>query len=585
MISIQKTRSSPKGLLKIVLPILALSIMLGACGKQETLPQGQAALSADASTLANALAQVGEATVTVPDKLELTAPVDVVGVKTLTGGLITATAEIETLINVTSGSTLILDGTELDADTLANHCIVVEKGAELEIRSGKLVNSDESAVDVFGSLRMTGGEIHFPTTNWILAHQGAEAVIEGGKFTFSGTSGLQVNATAKLTVNGDPLFNFTGGPAVFNRGVTSLYGGTYTNAGGYTITNAGKMNIGPDVTISDTSTDGLVHTYRMGVTVIDGATLKNSAAAAIYNRGGDVTLKNMTISGISGNGISNSIGGIVRLKNVTFQTIAGHGIFSDNASVEAENLTLKDIVGNGIINQKAHFTGMNVTFHNIGRSAVNNTNAVLGVYEYGSVTLDTFTIDKATNYGLCNLGGEFIAKNGTVSNTKGTNLYIAGGTGTVTSVDCLGTTGEETPGVVIGGGTGPAKVTMEKCTVTGSYGGLSNRGEEADLTLANCVIKGNGSTDRNRTGGGINNSGTLTAINCKIENNVGLAGGGVYNFGTFTMEGGSVTGNRSLRAAGGFCNDTSEGIAALRNVTVTGNVSATTGQAYTTSAR
>ncbi len=98
-----------------------------------------------------------------------------------------------------------------------------------------------------------------------------------------------------------------------------------------------------------------------------------------------------------------------------------------------------------------------------------------------------------------------------------------------------------------------ATLTLTGCTVTGGGGpfitgdgaGINN-GSGASLTMIGCTVSGNSGSSA--SGGGIANSGTLTATGCLISgNNVGgngsVSGGGLVNSGTATLNSCTLSGN------------------------------------------
>ena len=100
----------------------------------------------------------------------------------------------------------------------------------------------------------------------------------------------------------------------------------------------------------------------------------------------------------------------------------------------------------------------------------------------------------------------------------------------------------------------------------GSGGGIYN--DHSTLTLTNCTISGNSSSDSLGQGGGIFNGGyltgyfgygnaTLEVVNCTVSDNVaGLEGGGIFNNGqsgsaTLTVTNSTVSGNTVTGGYGG----------------------------------
>lgn len=81
--------------------------------------------------------------------------------------------------------------------------------------------------------------------------------------------------------------------------------------------------------------------------------------------------------------------------------------------------------------------------------------------------------------------------------------------------------------------------------------GVRNQGT---LTLEDCVISGNVTSDFG-LGGGIDNfGGTLEVIGCTIESNIADTGGGINNDGTLTVIESTVRGNGAVTQGGGIDN-------------------------------
>jgi hypothetical protein len=103
---------------------------------------------------------------------------------------------------------------------------------------------------------------------------------------------------------------------------------------------------------------------------------------------------------------------------------------------------------------------------------------------------------------------------------------------------------------------------------SGSGGGINNSGT---LTLQNSTVSDNHSTGN---GGGICNDGALTLINDTVSGNNSANGGGIYNSGTLTLQNSTVSDNSAGRpfvngnSGGGIFN---VGSVQLSDSTVSGN--------------
>ncbi len=120
------------------------------------------------------------------------------------------------------------------------------------------------------------------------------------------------------------------------------------------------------------------------------------------------------------------------------------------------------------------------------------------------------------------------------------------------------------------------KLTLNETTITGgnaasgSGGGIDNSGT---VTLTNCTVGGNTATGM---GGGIFNNGTVTLTNSTVSGNKTSSyysfGGGIYNMGTVMLTNSTVSGNTAYTytysCGGGIFNI---GTVTLTNSTVSGN--------------
>jgi hypothetical protein len=115
-----------------------------------------------------------------------------------------------------------------------------------------------------------------------------------------------------------------------------------------------------------------------------------------------------------------------------------------------------------------------------------------------------------------------------------------------------------THGQAVGGGAGIANagnLTVTGCTVTASWGGISNF-TDGTLTVGNSTISGNSAGD----GGGLYNDlgATMTVTDSTLSGNTAERyGGGIYNFGAdlLTVTGCTLSGNSAFQEGGGIYNN------------------------------
>ena len=136
-------------------------------------------------------------------------------------------------------------------------------------------------------------------------------------------------------------------------------------------------------------------------------------------------------------------------------------------------------------------------------------------------------------------------------------------------------------------------LTITNGWIDGSGGGINNSG---NLSLLNCTVSNNsavgsgGLFGQSAFGGGINNTGTLSMIDCTVSGNAVSDtgnGGGIDNVGTFSMIDCTVSGNAVSVSSGssgpgggedgGICNI---GTFSIFNCTISGNSASNSGTVY-----
>jgi CSLREA domain-containing protein len=120
--------------------------------------------------------------------------------------------------------------------------------------------------------------------------------------------------------------------------------------------------------------------------------------------------------------------------------------------------------------------------------------------------------------------------------------------------------------VTLRNGSAPDVADIERKT----GGGIDNRGT---LALTNVVISGNAAMFISKGGGGLYNRGTMTLTDTKVSDNTGHSGGGIGNEGILTVVGCQISGNAASGAsgAGGGLRNYATGIAMIHSTTVSSN--------------
>ena len=121
---------------------------------------------------------------------------------------------------------------------------------------------------------------------------------------------------------------------------------------------------------------------------------------------------------------------------------------------------------------------------------------------------------------------------------------------------------------------GGVTASLSGLTVSGGSaflgGGIDNNGT---LTAVNDTIAYNSATDN---GGGIYSNGTLTVTNSTIANNLAYLGGGIDNNGTLTAVNDTIANNSVTASGGGISND-SQGTLTVTSSSIANNSAAASG--------
>ncbi|NET26453.1 DUF4347 domain-containing protein [Okeania sp. SIO1I7] len=158
------------------------------------------------------------------------------------------------------------------------------------------------------------------------------------------------------------------------------------------------------------------------------------------------------------------------------------------------------------------------------------------------------------------------------------DLDIVAGGGEITVIS----EGEEQAVIDAGGETGigdrvfhvleDGSLQLENIEITGGFitngsgGGIDNSGT---ISINNSTISGNLEDFLSDGGGGINNSGTANISNSTISDNSAFYGGGIQNTGTATISDSAISGNFSNTSGGGILNR--YGTVSISNSNISGN--------------
>jgi len=156
----------------------------------------------------------------------------------------------------------------------------------------------------------------------------------------------------------------------------------------------------------------------------------------------------------------------------------------------------------------------------------------------------------------------------TITGDSATNTIVDGaGIDRVFEIDPTGTgVIVDISQVTVRNGSAPDVADIERR----SGGGIDNRGT---LTLTNVVISGNEAMFISKGGGGLYNRGTMNLADTKVSGNRGHSGGGIGNEGTLTVVDCQISGNTASGAsgAGGGLRNYPIGMTVIYNTTVSDN--------------
>ena len=224
----------------------------------------------------------------------------------------------------------------------------------------------------------------------------------------------------------------------------------------------------------------------------------------------------------------------------------------------------------------ANLSDLSITGGNAaGNRSANGGNGG-GIYNNGALTLSSCTV----SFNTANLafhgsgGGLFNLGTATLFNCHVTNntAWYGGGLhngATATLSDCTVANNSATYGGGLDNFGGTA--TVSDCTVannSATYGGGLNNFSESTATVSDCTVANNSASI---DGGGLNNGGILTLSTCTVYSNGATGpGGGIFNeeFAQLTLIGSTLSGYTANGVGGGLDN---LGVATLLDCTVAAN--------------
>ncbi|GHV70083.1 hypothetical protein AGMMS49928_16270 [Spirochaetia bacterium] len=439
------------------------------------------------------------------------------------------------ILNITSGKTVILRGPTLQGVTSATVALVRVSGGVLTLCEGVITGQKKDAAANYGggvyvnsgTFFMRGGTIS-GNTSTVSTYGGAGvAVDDSGNFTMSGgtISGNEAGAGGGVFVRTSGGFTMSGGTISGNTATSSSDGG-----GGVWVRTGSFAMSGGTISNNKATNDsgGGVHVYIDGTFTMSGGTISGNEAASggggVYvTSSGSFTMNGGTISGNKATGTDGG-GGVYFNSSGNF-TMSG-GTISNNESgyssggvrVQSGNFTMS---GGNISDNKAGNSGGGVIFNSSGNFTMSG----------GTISGNEAPVS-AGGVGVTS-SGSFTMSGGTISGNKANGSNGGGG-------------------VQVNGG---GSFTMSDGTISGNKaatngGGVYFGSSGATFTMNGGTISGN---DANNNGGGVYvYSGSFAMSDGTISNNEAASGGGVfvYSSGNFTMSGGTISGNDASNGGG-----------------------------------
>ena len=527
----------------------------------------------------------------------------------LTGGgkLVRGPAWNEYLIEVSDGSSLVLEKIELDGGgdrPDVTHSLINNKG-DLTIRDGALLHRNNMTSNSGGAVLndVSGNEnVSFTMTGGIITDN--KAPHGGGVSNLSSGNGSRVD------------FTMVGGSITGNKnGVTGNGGGVYNwvSAGDIVINMTGGSITGNEATsrggglYNYATNNGSLIRFTMSGGIISGN--KSVTTGGVSNRSANYGVIDFTMTGgsIAGNtasyysGVQNysDVDGSVNFK-MTGGSVANNTATYEGGGVNTEannggsaysEITGGSITGNrasygGGVYNRAYGTGSSrIVFKMTGGSIAGNSSTING---YGGGGVHNYA-DGPGKEVVFEMSGGSIVNNTAIDNGGG--IYNRSGNDGDTSFMMTGGTINDNAAEKSGGGVynntynGKTGFTMMGGAINGNKamvngGGLCNYVNgtgEINFTMAGGTIFNN----TGNYGGGIANlsynggSATVSIAGGSIIRNTSTnSGGGIYNIclnsgskADILMTGGSITGNKSGNGSGGGVrSETLDGGASIFNM-------------------
>ena len=499
---------------------------------------------ADADTLRELLANKGTFAIELIEDIRIDEGLVVKGKKTLKGDKsivmeLCANAH-QSVITVSKGASLTLEGVTLDANGIANG-VTVEKNADFIGTSGEILYGVPYGVLVGGNANIKDLFIDHSMDIGVCVKEGGKASLEGTQITNSVQTGVHIQSTAQASISSDTIIDGAH-YLVRNRGICEITGGTLCNASGYLVYSTGDISIdykgattedklewygadgeagirigaGAKATISglylhDVAGRGIRSVNDTGLTVTNCVIEKTgSYGIDCVNGKQEANIQNVELRNTKSSAIRVHGTVAVNVKDVKVNGTEGFGIKNENTLVSAENITLKNCKQDGVWGNEGSTTEVNgAVITKPGRFGVSNNSAKMTLKKVvitdpgrmgyvgkvnSSADITDITITGAKERAIYNLGGQLTAKEVVIKNAgifavstaKSKNKV---GSVTITDLKVTGVKEKDALNTY----QSVLKVTNADITDVKRYGALASKDGKMTLTnveISNCTQRG-----------------------------------------------------------------------------------------------
>lgn len=451
--------------------------------------------------------------------------------------------------------------------------IRVDEGATLYVASkeAQLLSSGGRGILLNGDGVIDSITVKESSDTQIKVGKNASLKLAGGAISAGSYHGVDNAGT--MTMTGGDIFGHVD-CGIINTGTLEITSAGIMNNGNKGILNkhAGKATVvSEDVMISGNKI--AVANEDTAYFELAKATVMQSSMTNVYAYGGEMYIHDISLSASSSNNVRIVTGSVTMkdsqvMGNSASGSTSMHGILMEGGSLNAENVTIANTTGAGIRNKGGQLTGKNITLTNNKYIGINvGDQDVTG--RPGTTTIDGLTVNEQGYMSILSNGtGVIDLKNAVLEATPSNNVRVNGGTVKLTDVEVRGQNDKATTahhGIYLEGG----EIIANNVTVSNTKGhGIRNK--SGDFTGYNVTIRNvNGETAISNTALSDGSSGTITLYNVSIS--------GVTSKNIVSEAGTTCVYNSTLSATPGSNIKITGGNVVLNNVDVMGSTDAAQG--------